>query len=187
MVVGIATISALQKLKGIGTMPKVFIGVGANLGDREKTIQRAHALLGSLRGIRFVQCSGVIETDPVGGPAGQERYLNAVWQIQSDLSPRELLGKLLGFEMELGRKRNEKDGPRTIDLDILFYDQEIHNDRELIVPHPRLHERAFVLEPLAELAPDLVHPMLNKTIKELLSKLGATLSVERKNETHPRS
>lgn len=153
-------------------MSKVFIGVGSNLGDRAKHIQRACDLLGGLRGIRFIRCSRAIETEPVGGPAGQAKFLNAVWQIECDLGPQELLKELLAIEQELGRERQEKNGPRTIDLDILFYDQEVIALPDLTVPHPRLHERTFVLEPMAELAPDLTHPVLNKTMKELMRAIS---------------
>jgi 2-amino-4-hydroxy-6-hydroxymethyldihydropteridine diphosphokinase len=154
-------------------MSTAFIGVGSNLGERERYIQQAQDFLGGLRGIRFIQCSSVIETEPVGGPAGQGKYLNAVWQIECDLLPLELMKKLLAIEKEIGRKRSEKNGPRIIDLDILFYGQEIIDQLELTVPHPRTHERAFVLEPLCELAPDLVHPVLKKTIKQLSTELSA--------------
>ena len=150
---------------------QAFIGVGSNLGDREKNFQCARDLLGSIRGIRFLACSKVCETEPVGGPAKQGKYLNAVWRIETELNPRKLLDRLMEIEKQLGRVREEKNGPRTIDLDILFFGQEIIRSRELTVPHPRLHERAFVLEPMAELAPDFAHPIFKKTMKELLTAL----------------
>lgn len=184
-------------------MPKVFIGVGSNLGDREKHIQQARDLLGSIRGIRFTQCSRVRETDPEGGPAGQGKYLNAVWQIESELNPQELMGQLWVIEKQLGRERREKNGPRTVDLDILFYDQEILARSELTVPHPRAHERVFVIEPMAELDPNFIHPVLRKTVKEILRglnfwkrgtgnvrKIRSTFPEDRspkKYETHPGS
>jgi 2-amino-4-hydroxy-6-hydroxymethyldihydropteridine diphosphokinase len=159
-------------------MPTVFIGVGSNLGERATSIQRAHDLLGSVRGLRFLACSAVRETDPVGGPP-QGKYLNAVWQIETELSPEKLLEQLLAIENDLGRVRDKKDGPRTIDLDILFYEREIIDRPGLRVPHPRLHERAFVLAPFCDLEPEFIHPVLRKTIKELLNNLGATHNAQR--------
>ena len=150
---------------------QAFIGVGSNLGDRAKNLQRARDLLGSIRGIRVLACSSIRETEPVGGPAKQEKYLNGVWQIETELSSRKLLDHLVEIEKQLGRVREEKNGPRTIDLDILFYGQEVIHQPELTVPHPRLHERIFVLEPLAEVAPDFEHPVFKKTMKELLEIL----------------
>jgi len=160
-------------------MPRVFIGVGSNLGEREKNIQRAKDCLGSARGVRFLACSKIRETEPVGGPP-QEKYLNAVWQVETELSPKKMLEKLLEIEGQLGRVREEKDGPRTIDLDILFYDQEIIDRPDLVVPHPRAHERLFVLEPMVELDPDFRHPALKKTINQLLKELSDPCGVRRK-------
>jgi 2-amino-4-hydroxy-6-hydroxymethyldihydropteridine diphosphokinase len=151
-------------------MPKVFIGVGSNLGDREKSIQRARDLLGGARGVRIMVCASIRETEPVGGPP-QNKYLNTVWEIETDLSPKKLLESLMEIEQQLGRAREEKNGPRTIDLDILFYEQEIIDRPGLVIPHPRAHERLFVLEPMAELDPDLRHPILKKTIKQLAKEL----------------
>lgn len=159
-------------------MPKVFIGVGSNLGDREKQIRLAKDLLGSIRGVRFFRCSQIRETDPVGGPP-QGKYLNAVWEIETGLSPRGLLKELLMIEKTLGRDRKEKNGPRTLDLDILFYEDQVIRERNLTIPHPQLQERVFVLEPMAELEPDLVHPVLKKTIRELLNNLSATHNGQR--------
>jgi 2-amino-4-hydroxy-6-hydroxymethyldihydropteridine diphosphokinase len=162
----------LYSLYNFNPMTQVLIGVGSNLGDREKHLQQACDFLGGLRGIRFIRSSQVRETDPVGGPA-QGKYLNAVWQIETGLGLQELLKQLMEIERRLGRVRTEKNGPRTMDLDILFYGQEIIDQPGLTVPHPRLHERMFVLEPLFELAPDLVHPILKKTIKQLSTELSA--------------
>ena len=160
-------------------MKQVFIGVGSNLGDREKHIQRARDFVGSVRGVRFVACSQVRETDPVGGPSGQGKYLNAVLRIETELAPWELMRRLLSIEKELGRERQEKNGPRTIDLDILFYDQEILTGPDLTVPHPRAHERDFVMEPMTELAPDFVHPVLKRTMRGILNNLDATHDAQR--------
>ena len=152
-------------------MSKVFIGVGSNLGERETHIQRAKDCLGSVRGVRFLACSKIHETEPLGGPSGQGKYLNTVWQIETDLGPKKLMEHLMQIEQQLGRVREEKNGPRTIDLDLLFYEQEIIDRPGMVIPHPRAHERLFVLEPMAELDPDFRHPALKKTIKELLKAI----------------
>src|SRR5262249_41358495 len=111
--------------------------------------------------------STIYETEPVGGPPGQPDFLNAVVELQTGLPPRALLEVLLDIEKQLGRVRREKDGPRTIDLDLLFFGAENIDEPDLQVPHRRLHLRSFVLEPLAEIAPDLLHPTLNVTIGKL--------------------
>jgi 2-amino-4-hydroxy-6-hydroxymethyldihydropteridine diphosphokinase len=153
-------------------MSQVFIGIGSNLGEREKHIQRAKDCLGSVRGVRFLACSRIRETEPIGGPPVQGKYLNGVWQIETDLGPKKLMEHLMEIERQLGRVREEKNGPRTIDLDLLFYEQEIIDRPGMVVPHPRAHERLFVLEPMADLDPDFRHPVLKKTIKELLKAIS---------------
>lgn len=152
-------------------MSIVLIGVGSNLGEREKHIRHARDFLTSIRGVRFLATSSIRETDPVGGPP-QGKYLNAVWQIETELSPDQLLTHLLEIEKQLGRERQGRNFQRTVDLDILFYGQKIINKPNLIVPHPRLQERLFVLEPMVELMPDWVHPVLKKTMKELLKAIS---------------
>jgi 2-amino-4-hydroxy-6-hydroxymethyldihydropteridine diphosphokinase len=129
-----------------------YVGLGANLGEREAAVRRAAALIGALR------LSSLRETEP-WGMTDQPRFLNAVAEIDAELPPRELLARLAEVEQELGRVRDsERWGPRTIDLDLLVYGSETIDEDGLTVPHPRLHERLFVLEPLAELVPDLVVP-----------------------------
>jgi 2-amino-4-hydroxy-6-hydroxymethyldihydropteridine diphosphokinase len=128
------------------------VGLGANLGDREATIRAA---LEALPGV--VAVSSLRETDPVG-VTDQPQYLNGVAALETDLSPRELLDRLLEVERGLGRERRERWGPRTIDLDLLLYGEETIEEPGLTVPHPRLHERRFALEPLSELAPDALIP-----------------------------
>ena len=141
-----------------------FIGLGSNLGDREATVEAA---LAALPGVTAV--SRLRETAPVG-VVDQPPFLNGVARLETELSPRELLDTLLAVERSLGRERRERWGPRTIDLDLLLYGNEVVDEPGLTVPHPRLHERRFVLEPLAELDPALVVPGRGR-VDELLSKL----------------
>jgi 2-amino-4-hydroxy-6-hydroxymethyldihydropteridine diphosphokinase len=154
-----------------------YIALGSNLGDRAANLQQGLAVLAGHGGIRVVRVSSFHETDPVGGPPGQGRYLNGAAELETTLSAPDLLRALLNVEEKLGRVRREVDGPRTLDLDLLLYGQEIVNlkrqDLDLCVPHPRLHERLFVLEPLAEIATGMVHPVLLRTIAELLRDLRA--------------
>ena len=156
---------------------RVFLAVGSNLGDRVKNLARAVSQLKQAHGIEFVRASNTYETEPVGGPS-QGKYLNAVWEIRTHLSPHNLLQMLLMIETSLGRERQGRNFPRTLDLDILFYDQKIIHEQGLVIPHPRLHERAFVLNPLCDLAPDWIHPEFQKTIQTLLEDLL---------ENHPKS
>jgi 2-amino-4-hydroxy-6-hydroxymethyldihydropteridine diphosphokinase len=141
-----------------------YIGLGSNLGDREATIGSA---LAALPGV--VAVSRLRETAPVG-VVDQPRFLNGVARLETALAPRELLDALLAVERSLGRERHERWGPRTIDLDLLLYGNEVVDEPGLTVPHPRLHERRFVLEPLAELDQALVVPGRGR-VDELLSKL----------------
>ena len=139
-------------------MPLVYIGLGANLGDREATIRTALRRLQDHEEIEVQRVSRLRETDPVGYE-DQPRFLNGVARLQTSLEPRELLTVLLDLERDLGRTRHgPRFGPRTIDLDILLYDDRMVNEPGLRVPHPRIAERAFVLEPLAELDPGLDVP-----------------------------
>jgi 2-amino-4-hydroxy-6-hydroxymethyldihydropteridine diphosphokinase len=149
---------------------RAYVGLGANLGDREATIRRAVELLGEQDGIEVLAVSTLRETDPVG-VEDQPRFLNGAAAIETTLGPGELLGVLLGVERVLGRVRDGvRFGPRTIDLDLLLYGDETLDDPGLTVPHPRLHERRFALEPLAELAPGLVIPGHGRVL-DLLARL----------------
>jgi 2-amino-4-hydroxy-6-hydroxymethyldihydropteridine diphosphokinase len=137
---------------------RAHVGLGANLGDREATMRKALARLGEVEGVRVVAVSSFRETDPVG-LLDQPRFLNAAAELETALSPRELLDALLAVERSLGRTREgPRYGPRTIDLDLLLYGEEVVAEPGLAVPHPRLHERAFALEPLHELDPGLAVP-----------------------------
>ena len=143
------------------------MGLGANLGDREATIRRAVELLGERTGIDVAAVSTLRETDPVGYEE-QPRFLNGVVALEVDLTARGLLAELLAVERELGRDRSQEArwGPRTIDLDLLLFGDETVAEPGLVVPHPRLAERRFVLEPLHELEPDLTLPD-GRTVREL--------------------
>jgi len=149
---------------------KAFIGLGSNLGDREKNIRDALGMLASANGIEIIKVSSLYETKPYG-ITDQPDFLNAVVEIGTFLDSFSLLELCLETENSLGRVRIEKWGPRSVDIDILFYgDSVIHTER-LDIPHPLLHEREFVLFPLEEIAPDYVHPVLKKTVNEMKSSL----------------
>lgn len=150
-------------------MPLAYIGLGANLGDREATLRRAIALLSAETEVEVVAVSTLRETDPVG-IIEQPRFLNGAVAAETTLGPQALLETLLRIERELGRVRSERWGPRTLDLDLLVYGDEIVDEPGLRVPHPRVHERRFALEPLAELDPALVVPERG-VVSELLAAL----------------
>lgn len=148
-------------------MNQVFIGVGSNEGDRLAMISAAVRAIGAVPGIRLLRMAPIIETEPVGGPP-QEPYLNTVVEIETGLDPRALLERLQAVERQLGRvPSTQRWVARPIDLDILFYDELVTDAPQLTIPHPRLHERWFVLEPLAQLAPELIHPVLRRSIADL--------------------
>ncbi len=154
---------------GVG---RAFVGLGANLGDREQTIREAVELLRSTPGVEVVATSRLRETEP-WGPIAQPRYLNGAVELETDIDPRELLATLLGIEVDLGRVRDgERWGPRTIDLDLLLVDGRVVDEPGLQLPHPRLHERAFVLEPLHDLDPELEIPGQGR-VTDLLAALEA--------------
>ena len=146
----------------------VYVSLGSNLGDRAAMLERAIAAMNAA-GVRVVRQSSFCVTEPVGAP-GQPWFLNAVAEAKTSMLPLQLLHALLKIERELGRRRITPHGPRTIDLDILFYGSAVIRSQELEIPHPRLPERRFVLLPLAQLAPEFRHPTLHKSIAELLAE-----------------
>ncbi len=154
-------------------MEHAFVALGANLGSREATLRRAVTALDGREDTAVVAGSALRETDPVGY-VDQPRFVNGVILIETELEPRALLDVLLGIERELGRtRRGPRHGPRTVDLDLLLYGDRVIDEPGLVVPHPRMHERRFVLEPLAEIAPDLEIPGRGR-VSDLLLALDAT-------------
>jgi 2-amino-4-hydroxy-6-hydroxymethyldihydropteridine diphosphokinase len=154
----------------------VYLGLGSNLGDREGHLERGLRALGA-RGVRVTAVSSIYETEPVGGPA-QGPYLNLVASAETSLSPEALLQAALETEAEAGRVRTVRNAPRTLDVDILFYGDLVRRTEALTLPHARLHERRFVLVPLADLAPALRHPVLGRTVTELLAACPDDARVE---------
>jgi 2-amino-4-hydroxy-6-hydroxymethyldihydropteridine diphosphokinase len=150
-------------------VPTAYIGIGSNLGDRQRLIRQALDLLDAQDDVEVAALSTIRETEPVG-IVDQPRFLNAAARLETELAPRELLDRLLAVERDLGRLRVERYGPRTIDLDLLLYGDELVDEPGLRVPHPRLHERRFVLEPLNDLDPGLVVPGLGP-VRALLAEL----------------
>lgn len=151
-------------------MPKVFIGIGSNLGDRAGYFEFAQKEMFLVAGAKVLECSPVYETEPVEAEGGP--FLNAVWSFETDLLPQELLGKMQEIEAKANRQRNKPHAARTLDLDILFYGDQVIREAGVTVPHPRLHERAFVLQPFCDLEPEWVHPQLKRTMKQLLEELN---------------
>ena len=148
-----------------------YIGLGSNQGDRELRLLTAVAELGRLPGTRVTALSSFYETEPVGG-VPQGNFYNAVARISTGLAPRELLAELKRLEVEVFRRKPSGVwGPRSMDLDILLYRDLVLAEEDLTLPHPRLAERRFVLQPLADIAPTLVHPTLGRSIAELLASL----------------
>ena len=150
-----------------GTSATVYLGLGSNLGDRLAAMRAGVAALDNHAQIDVDFDSGIAslyETTPVGGPSAQPAYLNSAVRVSTVLEPIPLLGAVQAIEDSLGRVRKERWGERLIDIDLLFYEGLVLNDKRLTLPHPRLHQRCFVLEPLREIAPKLVHPVRQVTI-----------------------
>ena len=148
-----------------------FIALGANLGDRLANLASAAEALDATPGIEVEAASWLYETAPVGGPGGQDPFLNAVVRVRTTLEPLALLDRLLAIEEAHRRVRVERWGPRTLDLDLLFLGDRLLDDPRLTLPHPRLHQRRFVLAPLADVGADMRHPRLDRTIADLLAAL----------------
>ncbi|GAC1449486.1 MAG: 2-amino-4-hydroxy-6-hydroxymethyldihydropteridine diphosphokinase [Desulfuromonadaceae bacterium] len=156
---------------------EAYIALGSNLGDRELNLLRAVTEVGRLPGSRVTALSSFYETSPVG-TVDQDAFYNAVLRLSTRLDARSLLAHLLRIEDEIfKRSRTIHQGPRRIDLDLLLYGNRAINEENLVVPHPRLAERRFVLQPLCEIAPDLLHPLTGKSIRELLASLKSDETV----------
>jgi 2-amino-4-hydroxy-6-hydroxymethyldihydropteridine diphosphokinase len=162
---------------------RAFIGIGTNLGDRAANYREAIERIANLPDTRVVRQSSIYETEPVGGLKGA--FLNGAVEVETELMADVLMRRLLAIERIMGRKRpsarkpqrNNTYRPRVIDLDLLFFNKESVNTRALQLPHPRLHERRFVLAPMTELAPAMIHPKLNVSISDLLANLKSPFRV----------
>ncbi len=149
----------------------ILVAMGTSLGDRRQLLQRALAEVARLDGVRVLAASPVYDTAPAGGVA-TNRFLNAAMRLQTRLEPEELLCALLRVEATLGRTRHQRWEDRTMDLDLLLWGQRIIRTPRLVVPHPRMHQRRFVLVPAVDLAPDATHPLLRRSLAELLDELA---------------
>lgn len=166
-------------------MAQAFLGIGTNLGDRDLYLTMAQQALAQLPSSRLVAISPVYETDPVS-PVPQGRFFNAAAQLQTQLTAHQVLEALTRIEYQAGRpplSERARWGPRTLDLDLLLYDDQIICDDDLIVPHPHMHERWYVLRPLADLDASLVHPLLEMTIGDLLHNVDPSVAASHDRHT----
>lgn len=151
-------------------MSTVYIGIGSNIGNKKENFEKAIDSLHNDENIEVITVSSFYLTKPVGGPP-QEDFLNGIIKIETSLDPKELFEKAKQIEIDLGRKKTLLNGPRIIDLDILIFGDKVVENEDLIIPHPRMHERLFVLKGLFEIEPELVHPVKKKTIRDLLTSI----------------
>ena len=154
----------------------VFLGLGSNLDDRVETVRGAERLISEIDGVIVVSSASLYDTEPVG-IVDQPSFINSALKIKTTLQPAELLGKLKEIEREMGRVDAVRWGPRIIDIDILLFGDIVINEEGLTIPHPEMTKRAFVLVPLSEIAPNVVHPVLKKSIRELVDDLGDVTDV----------
>jgi 2-amino-4-hydroxy-6-hydroxymethyldihydropteridine diphosphokinase len=159
-----------------------YLSLGSNLGHREKYLREAISRLQDLGLIRKV--SAFYETQPVEVQGEQPWFLNCALAIKTELMPLEFLSRMLAVERSMGRARTEPKGPRPIDIDIIFFGNDVLDTPELTVPHPAMHQRRFVLEPLAEIASAFVHPVLKRTVREMLDSLPADSGLVNKSLSH---
>lgn len=153
---------------------KVYLSIGSNIGDKKENLLKAIENIGKIEDTEVTKVSTILETEPFG-VVDQDDFLNACLEIKTLLTPQELLKELLGIEEKMGRVRIKKWGPRILDIDILLYDKEIIEDDNLAVPHPWMCERSFVLDPLCEIAPNIIHPLKRESIFNLKRKLDSNL------------